>query len=71
MARLAGHVGDGAVGGFGDLGQGGVVEAVAEAVEVAEAHDEGTPAVGVDAVGVVREKDAVVDVGADDADFEG
>lgn len=48
-----------------------MVQAIAEAVKVAKAHDEGTPAVRVDSVGVAGEKQAFVDVGANDANLEG
>lgn len=68
---LTAHCGDGTVEVFGDFGEGGGVEALAKAVELAEAHDERTPAVGVDAVLSVGDEEGVVDVGADDADLEG
>jgi hypothetical protein len=42
-----------------------------EAVELAEAHEERSPPVGVDAVFVTQNEEGRVDVGADDTDLKG
>ncbi len=42
----------------------------AEAVKLAEAHHERAPAVGVDAIGVAGQLNILVDMDADDFDFE-